>query len=230
VRWRSIAGVAAVAVVAVSGCGGSEAGSTGTRVSADPSPANSPREIKEAKNAVTRLVFRRNLDFNLIAAPPADHDVLVTTPRRLPAPVRAAIRHRAGAVPVKFAIHAPYVTPASTKPEPWTVQQFTLPTQPGHPRTIHLTPASRTIPVGVESGYCLSEDKPSISRLDVVETSDAVTITAYVHTPSTKTTGICAGVGVELTRTAYLNAPLGGRTLLDSSTSPPTPVNPRLGR
>jgi hypothetical protein len=114
------------------------------------------------------------------------------------------------------------VIPASTRPHRWKVPKYVY--RHGHQRRVVLGPSSRAIPVSIESGYCVGDPKPTISRADLTETSSSVTITAFLHKPKIKVGFACAGVGLELVRTVRLSAPLGDRGLFDGVTSPPTPV------
>jgi len=127
-------------------------------------------------------------------------------------------------VPINFHRRRPTRIPGSTHVHAWTVQKYAY-AGPGKPHEIRLGSRSRSIPVSVETGYCVGKSKPSISRVSVEETDSAVTITAYLHKPGYVDRGyVCAGVGYEPVRRAHLDQPLGDRRLLDGAFTPPRPV------
>ncbi len=87
------------------------------------------------------------------------------------------------------------------------------------------TAADRRLRLAVDGGACVTPDghvpATEIERIELRETAEAVTITAFVR--QLPFPGVCAGVGTEVPVEVELDAPLGGRLLLDGGLIPPRP-------
>jgi len=85
--------------------------------------------------------------------------------------------------------------------------------------------AATVLPIRVEGGACVENGEnriiTEIAEIDVAEDADAVEIVVWTREDFT---GMCAGVGVEIDATVTLDAPLGGRTLVDTGRIPPVPA------
>lgn len=99
---------------------------------------------------------------------------------------------------------------------PWGVAA----TFPDTPRNDSFEPSrsARRIPIGIQADDCYEDDAVSVDHIDVEETTENVTVTAYLKVPRTSTGDDCLSgtLGV-----VTLDAPLGDRSLLDGSRDPP---------
>jgi hypothetical protein len=180
------------------------------------------RRIQAAAGIVEKVFERRHVRFITVEPSLIEQRVIVEVPRGVKRSIRQTIARGAEPVPVRYRIKPLRTVPASTRRHRWKVPKYVF--RHGYEHRVTLGPSSRAIPISMESGYCVGDPKPTISRADATETSDSVTITAYLHKPKVKKGYSCDGALLELARTVHLAAPLRDRGLFDGSTSPPRPV------
>ena len=79
----------------------------------------------------------------------------------------------------------------------------------------------------MDGGYCVGArhaTKMFLDHVDVVETTEAVTLTPYLT--SRRNTGLCAGIGDSALGEVSLDSPLGDRVVLDGTQDPPAERSP----
>jgi hypothetical protein len=69
----------------------------------------------------------------------------------------------------------------------------------------------------VEGGYYLGQHRPTIDHTSVSEDSDRVLVSTYLRERPFKTKGPCKGLGIFVPATVHLEAPLGTRSIFDTT-------------
>jgi len=87
------------------------------------------------------------------------------------------------------------------------------------------SPDAETIPIRMFGGTCGTPgSKERLQKAEIQESAETVTITAYLGPNDPRSTEVCAGVGLDAYGEVDLDQPIGYRTILDGSHSPPRPA------